>query len=138
MVYPAHVIVDFVTVFIIIIIIIIIIHFEVNTLSVLMVIYSTCTIDIFIIYLCFRLRKISVSNQNSKQIPTFSCYTNRLIVSRMHAVSALRIYMYMYVSSDTRYFCFFHLCYAILSSESQREYFYTIDLFIECSRSVYI
>ena len=38
-----------------------------------------------------------------------------------------------------RYFCFlFHLSYAILSPESQREYFYTTDLFMKCSRFVYI
>ena len=130
MVYPAHVSFDFVTS------LAFFIHFELNTLSALSAIYSTCTIDnrIFnsycaLYFTCFP--SISKTHTNSN----FKLLQNHLIIRQMHAVRALRIC----VTSDAHYFCFFfHLRYATLSSESQGGYFYTTDLFIECSRFVYI
>ena len=65
----------------------------------------------------------------------FKLLQNRHIINHLHAVSALRFYVTIYA----RYLYFlFRLCFAIISSESQREYFYTTDLFIEYSCFVYI
>ena len=129
MVYPAHVIFDFVTSF--------------TFLFILKLTPSQCSRssiqnvpqikDFLHIVLCspqiFRQYPKLETNSN------FRLLQNRLIIRRQHAVSASRIY----VTTDARYFCFFvHLCCAILSSESQREYFYTTDLFIIYSRFVYI
>ena len=129
MVYPAHVIFDFVT--------------SLTFLFIMKVTPSQRSRpsiqlvpeikDYLLIVLC--------TSQIFRQYPKlktnsyFKLLQNRLIISRLHAVSAVRIY----VAIDARYFCFFfHHCFAIISSESQREYFYTPDLFIEYSRFVYI
>ena len=129
MVYPAHIIFDFVT-----------------SLTFLFILKLTPPQrswpsiqhvpqikDCLLIVLC--------TSQIFRQYPKFETNSyfellqNCPIISRLHAVSALRIH----VTIDACYFCFlFDPCYAILSSESQREYFYTPDLFIEYSRFVYI
>ena len=111
-VYPAHVIFDFVTS-----LTFFKIHFEISKVQALTAIYSTCTIDkkyFLLISLC--TSQISRQNPKLETNSYFKLLQNRRFTSRLHAVSALRIY----VATDARYFCFFfYLCYAVLSSESQ-------------------
>ena len=100
-----------------------------------MAIYSTCIIDKKKLCLLFVLWHSSIFLQYPK-LETNS-HSMLLHKSPDRQPSAYGQRITHCVTSVARYFClFFQLCYAVLSPESQREYCYTSDLFID--RLVYI